>query len=278
MSQVSSAVGQLRGLRPGTGRAVLSGVSRALGTGLLMLAIVAVVWVVSVLVVDNTFVAKGPLDVAEYLFAKEDSAETRATILDALGVTLGDAAIGFVAGMLVATLAAALIVLSKPVEATVMPVALILRAVPLIALTPVIRLLFTDTFTRLAVISGIVVLFPALVNIVQGLRSVTPQMRDVVHVYGGGAWSVLLRVAFPSALPALFASVRISVPGAITGALLAEWLVTRDGIGSLVVNAAGQSQNNLVWACVIVVTVVSLALYTVAQVIESLVLARYGQR
>lgn len=259
-------------------RAVLTGVGRALGTGLLMLGIVLVVWVVSVALIDNTFVAKGPLDVAEYLFGKDDSAETRAKILAALGTTLGDAAIGFVAGMVTAILAAALIVLSKPVEATVMPVALILRAVPLIALTPVIRLLFSDTFTRLAVIAGIVVLFPALVNIVQGLRSVTPQMRDVVHVYGGGAGSVLVRVAFPSALPALLASVRISVPGAITGALLAEWLVTGHGLGSLVVNAAGQSQNNLVWACVVVVTVVSLALYTVAQVAESLVLARHGGR
>ncbi|WP_125777061.1 ABC transporter permease [Antribacter gilvus] len=266
------------GLRPGTGRAVLNGVGKALATGLVMLAIIAVVWVVAVALVDNTFVAKGPADVFEYLYLKDDSAEVRADVLDALGVTLGDAAIGFAAGMLAATALAALIVLSKPVEASVMPVALILRAVPLIALTPVIRLLFTDTLTRVAVISGIVVVFPALVNIVQGLRSVSSQMTDVVHVYGGGAWAMLVKVAFPSALPALFASVRISVPGAITGALLAEWLITGQGLGSMVVDAAGKSQNNLVWACVLVVTLVSLLLYVVAQVIESLVLARYGQR
>lgn len=263
--------------RGGAGRALAAGLGRTLGTAALMTAIVAVIWVGSVALVDNTFVAKGPAEVYEFLFAADDAAETRAQILAGLGVTLGDAAIGFVAGMLAATLAAALIVLSRPVETAVMPVALILRAVPLIALTPIIRLLFSDEVVRVAVVSGIVVLFPALVNIVQGLRSVSGQLADVVHVYGGGPLALLVRVAFPSALPALFASVRISVPGAITGALLAEWLITGKGIGSMVVNAVGQSENNLVWACVLVVTLASLVLYLAAQVIESVVLARYGR-
>ncbi|MFC4628536.1 ABC transporter permease [Promicromonospora alba] len=261
----------------GTGRALATGLARAVGTALLMLAILAAVWIVSVALVDNTFVAKGPAEVYEFLFADDDAARTRAEIATALGITLGDAAIGFVAGMLAATVAAALIVLFRPVETAVMPVALILRAVPLIALTPIIRLLFSDELVRVAVVSGIVVLFPALVNIVQGLRSVSTQMSDVVHVYGGGPFALLVKVAFPSALPALFASIRISVPGAITGALLAEWLITGRGIGSMVVNAVGQSENNLVWTCVLVVTLASLALYLLAQIAESFVLARYGR-
>lgn len=260
-----------------TGRALATGLGKAVGTALLMLAILTVVWVASVALVDNTFVAKGPAEVYEFLFADDDAAQTRAEIATALGVTLGDAAIGFVAGMLAATIAAALIVLFRPVETAVMPIALILRAVPLIALTPIIRLLFSDELVRIAVVSGIVVLFPALVNIVQGLRSVSTQMSDVVHVYGGGPFALLVKVAFPSALPALFASIRISVPGAITGALLAEWLITGRGIGSMVVNAVGQSENNLVWTCVLVVTLASLALYLVAQIAESFVLARYGR-
>lgn len=263
--------------RGGAGRALAAGLGRAVATALLMAAVLTVVWVASVALVDNTFVAKGPAEVYEFLVTADDAATTRAQLGTALGVTLGDAAIGFVAGMLAATLAAALIVLSRPVETAVMPVALILRAVPLIALTPIIRLLFTDEVVRVAVVSGIVVLFPALVNIVQGLRSVSAQLTDVVHVYGGGPVALLFRVAFPSALPALFASVRISVPGAITGALLAEWLITGEGIGSMVVNAVGRSENNLVWACVLVVTLASLVLYLAAQIIESFVLARYGR-
>lgn len=254
------------------------GIGRALGNALLVLAIVYLLWVAVVALVDNPFVAKGPSDVAEYLFSGDDAAANRSEVIDALVITLRDSAIGFVAGMVAAIVLAGLIVLSKGIEATIMPVALILRAVPLIALAPVLRLIFGRGLPAVAVIAGIVVLFPALVGIVFGLRATSQQMRDVVHVYGGSDRDALIKVAFPSALPSLFAAIRISVPGAITGALIAEWLATGKGIGFQVVSAAGKSENNKVWALVIVVTVVSLLLYTLAQVLESFVLARYGKQ
>jgi len=52
-------------------------------------------------------------------------------------------------------------------------------------------------------------------------------------IYGGSSATGLLKVRFPSALPQFFASVRISVPGSIVGAMLAEWLVGVDGMGVL---------------------------------------------
>ncbi|MFS0886337.1 ABC transporter permease [Aeromicrobium sp. 179-A 4D2 NHS] len=268
-----SAVAGVRG----SAGVVARGVGRALGNALLVTVIVYLLWVTVVGLVDNPFVAKGPGDVAEFLFTGDDASQNRAQVLDQLVITLRDAAIGFTAGMLAAIVLAGVIVLSRGVEAAVMPVAMILRAVPLIALAPVIRMIFGRGLSAVAVISGIVVLFPAVVGIVFGLRSASPQMSDVVHVYGGTERDALLKVAFPSALPSLFAAIRISVPGAITGALIAEWLATGQGIGYAVVSAAGQSKNNEVWALVIVVTVVSLLLYTLAQVLESFVLARYGK-
>ena len=157
-----------------------------------------------------------------------------------------------------------------------MPVAMLFRSVPLIALAPVIVLLVGRGVASVAVMSGIVVLFPALVTIVLGLRSASPQMRDVVTVLGGGPRTVLRLVQLPAALPAVFAAVRISVPGAITGALIAEWLATGEGIGYGVVSAVGRAQNTKVWALVVVVTLASLVLYTLAQLLEQWVLARFG--
>nr|WP_301539694.1 ABC transporter permease subunit [Nocardioides sp. zg-DK7169] len=179
--------------------------------------------------------------------------------------------------MLAAIVLAALIVRFRMLEGAVMPVALVLQTVPLIALAPILILMVGRGYAIVAIMSAIVVLFPALVNIVVGLRSVTPQMRDLVLVYGGSPSTVLLRVGFPSALPALFASVRIAVPGSLTGALLAEWLATGQGIGYAVVSAAGRSQNARVWSLVVVVTLTALLLYLLAQLIEAAVLSRFGR-
>jgi ABC-type nitrate/sulfonate/bicarbonate transport system permease component len=179
--------------------------------------------------------------------------------------------------MLLAIVLAVVVVRYRTMESAVMPVALILQTVPLIALAPILILLVGRGYAIVAIMSAIVVLFPALVNISLGLRSVTPQLRDLVLVYGGSPTTVLLRVGFPSALPALFASVRIAVPGAMTGALLAEWLATGKGIGYAVVSAAGRSQNSRVWALVVVITLTSLLLYLVAQLAEAVVLSRFGR-
>lgn len=265
--------------QPGSGwRALLRSVLRAVGNMALVLLVVSLGWVAALWAFDvSDYVGKGPGDVWTTLFDEDGSAELRGEIKTLLLRTLGDAGIGFVAGMLLAMVLAVVVVRYRVMGSAVMPMALILQTVPLIALAPILILLVGRGYAIVAVMSAIVVLFPALVNISLGLRSVTPQLRDLVLVYGGSPTTVLLRVGFPSALPALFASIRIAVPGAMTGALLAEWLATGEGVGYAVVSAAGRSQNSRVWTLVVVITLTSLLLYLVAQLVEAFVLSRFGR-
>jgi ABC-type nitrate/sulfonate/bicarbonate transport system permease component len=266
-----------RDIRRESRRTVLRAVARSLGTFALTLGVVVALWVgVIELFGISSYVAKGPLDVWEYLVTDEEAGEHRSLLATELGVSLGDAFIGFVAGLVVALLAATAFRLSRGVEQALMPIAMLLRSVPLIAMAPLIILIFGRQVTTVAVIAGIVVLFPALVTIVFGLNSASPQMLDVVSVYGGSPWTALRKVALPASLPSFFAAVRISVPGALTGALLAEWLATGDGIGSAIQTAYAQVQFSLVWSAVVVVTAVSLVLYNLVQLVETVVLARMG--
>ena len=218
-----------------------------------------------------------PQDVFVYLFTDDDAGQNRSEVLSALGQTLIDAGIGFIAGLTVAGLLATAMVMFRGLEAATMPAVMIVRTVPLVALAPVITLLFGNGFWCVAVMSGIVVLFPALVNIAFGLRSVSAQMHDVVTVFGGTSWDVMRRVAFPSALPSIFAAIRISVPGAITGALIAEYFTTTDSVGKAVNQALALYQYDKLWSLIVVVTLVSVIGYMLAQLAETLVLARFGQ-
>jgi ABC-type nitrate/sulfonate/bicarbonate transport system permease component len=114
------------------------------------------------------------------------------------------------------------------------------------------------------------------VNLVFGFRSASPEAVDLVRAYGGGSYPVFRKVAVPSALPALFVSARIAVPGAIIGALLAEWLATGDGLGYYMQRAQQTSDYGGVWAATVVITVTSIAIYAFIGVVEGIVLARYG--
>jgi ABC-type nitrate/sulfonate/bicarbonate transport system permease component len=242
-----------------------------------VVAVTLLMWVLLLEISDvSPLVVRQPDDVFVYLFTDPDAAENRSEVLGPLWQTLFDSGIGFVAGLLAASVLATGMVLSKGVEAATMPVAMIVRTVPLVALAPIITLIFGNGFACVAVMSGIVVLFPALVTIAFGLRSVTPQMRDVVQVYGGSTWDVLVHVAYPTALPSIFAAVRISVPGAITGALIAEYFTTTDSVGKAVNTSLALYQYSRLWSLVVVVTLASLLLYMVAQACERIVLARFG--
>lgn len=262
---------------------VLRIVARAVAGFVVIAAILLFAWwlAIQLLPVPETgyTVSRSPLDVWHYLVGHKDvwgNAVQPSSIYHSLGRTLIDAGLGFVVGLIAAIVLALGMALSRPVEAATMPVAMVLRTVPLVALAPILSMMFGHGAVIAAVMAGIVVLFPALVNIVFGLRSVTPQMSDIVHVYGGNRWDALRRVAFPSAVPSVFAALRISVPGAITGALLAEALATGHGLGYDVTQQAAQGQYDAVWAMVAVTTVVSLALYLLAQLAERLVMAEMG--
>ena len=258
-------------------RSVGNAIGRAVLLGAITVVIVVLVWQALLTFLGvSPFIAKGPLDVFNWLFTLPAAPENRQLIWDNLQVTLVDAFIGFVAGLVAALVLATLFALSKGIEHALMPIAMLLRSVPLVALAPIIILIVGRGPAVAAVMGGIVVLFPALVNIAFGLRSASPLITDVITVYGGSPFTVLRKVALPSSIGAFFAAVKISIPGAITGALLAEWLATGQGLGGAIVAAVAQSKNFEVWASVVVITAVSLLLYGVAQLVETLVLRRMG--
>jgi ABC-type nitrate/sulfonate/bicarbonate transport system permease component len=224
----------------------------------------------------NPLIARTPAQVWHFLVTSSSAADNRAQVLGPLGHTLIDSMVGFVAGLTAAIVIAVATYLSRGLEAASLPLLLIIRSVPLVALAPVITLIFGNGFATVAVMSGIVVLFPALVTISYGLRWVTPPIRDLITVYGGSTKDVLIRVAFPSAAPSVLAAVRVSVPGAITGALIAEFFTTPTSVGRALAQGLALYEYDLVWSLLAVTTIVSILLYMLAQAGERLVMRAMG--
>jgi ABC-type nitrate/sulfonate/bicarbonate transport system permease component len=275
--RLAAAARQRTELRRKYVRHTARGVGRSLLNAVISLVVVLILWVGGLWAFNVTpYIGKGPIDVWNFLFTINTAAANRELVGTALGQTLYDASIGFIAGLVVAILVSVLFTLFRSAEHALMPIAMLLRSVPLVAMTPVIILIFGREEASVAVMGAIVVLFPALVNIVFGLRSASPQMLDLITVYGGNNWTALRKVAIPASLPAFFAAVKISVPGAITGALLVEWLATGKGIGYGIISAVGRARTDEVWADVVVITVVSILLYNVVALLESFVLGRFG--
>ena len=266
------------------GRALARSIGRSSLNALITIVVVLALWqaVVSFTGI-SPFVAKGPMEVFTYLFVdnperpNSTAASHRELLAPLVIQTLQDSLLGFVVGMAIAIVLAVAFTLSKTVESGVMPLALLLRSIPLVSIAPVIILLTgRGTPASVAVIGSIVVLFPALASVMFGLSRASRESLDLVRVYGGGTLMTLLKVSIPGALPSLFAAGRVSVPGAVTGALLAEWLSTGQGIGGSILKFNAAAQFEYLWCSVALITLITLVLYNVVQLVENVILARMG--
>jgi ABC-type nitrate/sulfonate/bicarbonate transport system permease component len=224
----------------------------------------------------DPLVAKSPLDVWRYLFEGAQAGAHRGLVASSLGRTLLDAGFGFVAGLAAAVVVALLFVLVRSVEQSLLPLAVVVRSVPLVAMTPLISLVFGRGLMATTVISGLVVFFPALVTMVFGLRSASRQAADLCRAYGAGDWTIARKVMLPSSVPAFFASARVGVPGALIGAMLAEWLATGKGLGYAMLQDSSTFEYDHLWASVAVLTTVSALAYNIIATVETLALARFA--
>jgi len=229
-------------------------------------------------------IGRSPLDVYHYMFTAKAStvhrlrsaAGNRTVLFHNLKTTLRDSAIGYVAGLAGAMAVACAFVMWRPVQQTFMPIALVLRSVPLFAMIPLITLVFGRDILAVAVIGGIVCFFPSLVNIIFGLQSASKSSLDLMAVYGASKFKTLRKVLVPSAVPSIFAALKINVPASVIGALLAEWLATGKGSGDEMLTVINTFDYGELWSAVVLVTLVSIIAYSIVSAIEGGVLPRFA--
>jgi ABC-type nitrate/sulfonate/bicarbonate transport system permease component len=238
-------------------------------------AFVLAVWWLALRALDvSPFIGKGPLDVWQYLADPENGAANRSGIWADTVITLRDGSIGLVAGTCAAVLTAIAFDLWPAIRRTFMGPALALQTVPLIAVTPLIVLIFGRDLLAVAVIGGIIAFFPTLVNVSLALGRTPTSSIDLARVFGSSRLAALWRIELPIALPALFASLRIAAPLAMTGALLAEWLATGHGLGYGILSAVDVSDYDGLWTRVALVTAFSISLYKLVGLVEQITLNR----
>ncbi len=216
----------------------------------------------------SPFIGKGPTDVWAYFFDPDAGSDNRSALLGESMVTLRDAGLGLASGTLGAVIVALVFQAVPTASRILMGPALALQSVPLIAMTPLIVLIFGRNLGAIAVIGGIVTFFPTLVNVSLALSRTPQDAMDLVGVFGASKLKALRLVQIPYALPALFASLRVAAPLSITGALLAEWLATGNGLGYAIMSDVATADYSALWTRVTFATLYSLLLYNGISMLE----------
>jgi NitT/TauT family transport system permease protein len=210
-----------------------------------------------------TFMAPSPIDVA---YAFRDNA---GILWTNMLPTILEAFLGFVFGNLVAILLAIWFVHSATAEKAFYPIAVFIKAIPIIALAPILVLIFGNGLAPKIIIAGLICFFPTLVNMVQGLKSASPAMLDLMRVLSASNTEILWKVRLPSSMPFLFAALKIAATSSVMGAIVAEWIGSSFGLGALIIEATYNFRSPLLYATVVIAAVLAVVLFFIVSVIEA---------
>jgi NitT/TauT family transport system permease protein len=203
------------------------------------------------------------------------------TLFLALGVTMKITLSGFVAASVIGILIAVVFVQSKIIELAFFPYAVLLQVTPIAAVSPLIVILVKNTTGALIVVSTIVALFPIISNTTLGFRSVDPGLLNLFRARKASRLQILLRLRAPSALPYIFAGLRISIGLALIGAVVGEFVAGTGGRGSglayQILQAGFQLDIPLMFAALALISVAGIAMFTMMLVLTRLALSHWHE-
>ena len=214
----------------------------AIGTAISLL----VLWhlVVTVFAIP-TYIAPSPVQVATVFVEKGD------VLWINFLPTLFEAASGFILGNSVAVLLAIWFVHSRFAEQAFYPIAVFINTIPIIAIAPILVLILGNGYAPKIVIASLICFFPTLVNMVRGLKAVSPQMIELMRVLSANDREILLKVRLQSSLPFLFAALKIASTTSVIGAIVGEWIGSNYGLGALIIEATYNFRSPMLYATVI---------------------------
>ena len=174
--------------------------------------------------------------------------------------TLREAAFGWLYGNAVAITLAIAFVQIPLVERALLQLALASYCLPVIAIGPVLAVLFSGD-TPKVILAALSVIFTTLISMLVGLRGADRTSLDLIRAYGGGSWTQLWKVRLRASLPGLFAGLRIAAPAAMLGAIIGEYLGAESGLGVAMINSQQSLAVERTWGIALVATALSGAAY-----------------
>lgn len=250
-------------LPPSAGLVRLLRSQRPLVMGLIGFSIMLAIWQFLVWVLQvPIYLVPSPVDVI-FAVHQDFGLLTRNAV-----PTITEAALGFLLGNTIAILVAASFVYARPIEELFYPVAILIKTIPIIAIAPVLKIMLGNGIEPKVTIAALVCFFPTLVNAVRGFRAVDPQLLELMHVLSASKTEVFARVRAQSALPYVFAALKISVTMCVLGAIVGEWIGANHGIGYILIQASYAFDTPRLFATILTASAIAItgfALVTLAE-------------
>ena len=175
--------------------------------------------------------------------------------------TLTTILIGFALSCLIGIPLGVAVSVNRLTAEAIYPLIVFLNAIPIVAIAPILVVIFGTDMTARLIIVTLIAFFPIMVATASGILDTPDEMLDLARVAGASPLTEILTVRLPHAVAFIFGGLRIGVTVAVVGAVVAEFVNANKGLGFLVTSSTAQFAIPTAMACVVMLALVSVLLY-----------------
>lgn len=184
--------------------------------------------------------------------------------------TLIETAAGFTLAIVTATVAAMIIDFSATARRALYPLMVASQALPIVAIAPLLVLWFGFGLLPKALVVALVTFFPITVGWVDGFATTELAAANLLRSMGASRWQLFWMVRVPGALPSFFSGLRIAISYAVVGAVFAEYVGAKNGLGIFMQLQQNSFRTDLVMAAVAMTALISIVLFIATYALENL--------
>ena len=192
-------------------------------------------------------------------------------------VTAWETVAGFVLAAVVGIALAYLIVHSRRLNQILYPYILLAQIVPKVAVAPLFFIWFGFGEAPKVLVAFLVAFFPIVIDTIVGLHAADPDMLDFMRTLRASAYKTFVKVKLPAALPHIFGGFKVAITLAIIGAVIGEFVGAESGLGYAIVRAQSHFRTDQVFAALVLLSVLGMALFLVFVLLERLAIPWYAR-
>lgn len=216
----------------------------------------------------NTFISSSPSKIINTIV----NLHNQNNLYNHIGITVYETFISFIIGSLLGTLIAIILWWNKFISKVIDPYLTILNSLPKIALGPIIIIFFGANMKSIIIMALLISVIVTIMTIYNGLSNTDNNKINLLKAFKASKFQILTMVVLPSNYPTIISSLKINISMSLIGIIMGEFLVSKEGIGYLIMYGSQVFNLNLVITGIIILAIVSYLMYLIISYIEKILI------
>lgn len=191
----------------------------------------------------------------------------KAVLWEHTQTTLFEAVIGLLIAIVLAVFLALIMNRYGLIKQIIYPVLVVSQTIPIIALAPLLMVWLGFGILPKIVIVVLICFFPISVSVTEGLAAVDQDLVNLLKSMKATPWQIFVKVELPASMPSFFSGLKISATYSIMGAVIAEWIGAKSGLGIFLTRAMNSHLVDAMFADILIIVVVSVGLFQSIQLL-----------